>query len=234
MLMYFSGLTIQQVFLTSWTCFYHSYDQINQQTEKANFVTAEHKIFNPLSLTRQNVIEPPVKARVVVTLLSTYLTTFLRAQGFPHSSDGKESACGAGDLASVPGSGRSPGEGNGTHSSVLAWKVPWTEEPGGLQSMGSQGVGHHWATYICNTCTLRAQKFKTFSPNPSRESPFQEDAPALMNSPCTSLLAPGPYTTVWATNIQRENIDLWSQASHSLNSRVLFCPWCGDDNVYPL
>ena len=30
-----------------------------------------------------------------------------------------------------------------THSSILAWKIPWTEEPGGLQSMGSQGVGHH-------------------------------------------------------------------------------------------
>ena len=34
------------------------------------------------------------------------------------------------------------GEGNGTHSSTLAWKIPWTEEPGGLQSMGSLRVGH--------------------------------------------------------------------------------------------
>ena len=34
------------------------------------------------------------------------------------------------------------GEGNGTHSSVLAWKIPWMEEPGGLQSMGSLRVGH--------------------------------------------------------------------------------------------
>ena len=32
-----------------------------------------------------------------------------------------------------------------SHSSTLAWKIPWTEEPGGLQSMGSQRVGHHWA-----------------------------------------------------------------------------------------
>ena len=31
---------------------------------------------------------------------------------------------------------------NGTHSSTLAWKIPWTEEPGGLQSMGSLRVGH--------------------------------------------------------------------------------------------
>ena len=34
------------------------------------------------------------------------------------------------------------------HSSTLAWKIPWTEEPGGLQSMGSRGVGHDWATSL--------------------------------------------------------------------------------------
>ena len=53
-------------------------------------------------------------------------------------SDGKESVCNAGDLGSIPGSGRSPGEGNGNPSSILAWRIPWTEEPGRLQSMGSQ------------------------------------------------------------------------------------------------
>ena len=37
-------------------------------------------------------------------------------------------------------------EGMATHSSILAWRIPWTEEPGGLQSMGSQRVGHDWAT----------------------------------------------------------------------------------------
>ena len=39
---------------------------------------------------------------------------------------------------SSPGSGRSPGEGDGTVSSVLAWEIPWTEEPGGLQSLRSR------------------------------------------------------------------------------------------------
>ena len=33
-----------------------------------------------------------------------------------------------------------------THSSILAWRIPWIEEPGGLQSMGSQRVGHDWVT----------------------------------------------------------------------------------------
>ena len=129
------------------------------------------------------------------------------SSGFPHSSVGKESACSAGDLGLIPGSGRSPGGGNGNplqyscldnpmdrrawqatvhrvtrvgcnlvtkppalpprlpsiwytqcfgfghsygcvekamapHSSTLAWKIPWTEEPGRLQSMGSRRVGH--------------------------------------------------------------------------------------------
>ena len=44
----------------------------------------------------------------------------------------------AGDTGSITGSGRSPGEGNGNHSSILAWEIPWTEESGGLQSMGLQ------------------------------------------------------------------------------------------------
>ena len=35
-----------------------------------------------------------------------------------------------------------------THSSILAWKIPWTEEAGGLQSMGSQRVRHDWATSL--------------------------------------------------------------------------------------
>ena len=58
--------------------------------------------------------------------------------GFPCSSVGKESVCNAGDSNLIPGSGRSPGEENGNPLSVLAWRFPWTEEHGGLQSMGSQ------------------------------------------------------------------------------------------------
>ena len=109
---------------------------------------------------------------------------------FPGGSEVKASACNAGDLGSIPVSGRSPGEGNvsplqysclenpmdrgawwatvhgvaksrtrlsnftftfhfhalekemATHSSVLAWRIPGTGEPGGLPSMGSHRVGH--------------------------------------------------------------------------------------------
>ena len=47
------------------------------------------------------------------------------------------------DMGSTPGSGRSPREGMANQSSILAWEIPWTEEPGGLQSIGSQSVGHN-------------------------------------------------------------------------------------------
>ena len=41
-----------------------------------------------------------------------------------------------------------------THSSTLAWKIPWMEEPGGLQSMGSQRVGHDWGTSLTLYCNI--------------------------------------------------------------------------------
>ena len=49
------------------------------------------------------------------------------------------------DMASVPGSGKSPGVGKemAAHSSILAWRIPWTEEPDGLQSIVSQRVRHY-------------------------------------------------------------------------------------------
>ena len=48
----------------------------------------------------------------------------------------------AGDSGLTPGSGDALEKGMATHSSILAWRIPWTEEPGGLQSMRSQRVGH--------------------------------------------------------------------------------------------
>ena len=62
----------------------------------------------------------------------------------------------AGDMSSIPGSGRSPGIEKATHSSILAWKIPWTEEPGGLKSMGSQSQSQstHIAVYIKVMFTL--------------------------------------------------------------------------------
>ena len=63
--------------------------------------------------------------------------------GFPGGSDGKESACNAGGLGSIPGLGRSPGD-RAWQLTPVFWpgESPWTGEPGGLQSMGLQRVRH--------------------------------------------------------------------------------------------
>ena len=62
-----------------------------------------------------------------------------RSPALPGGPDGKESACSAGDLG-----WEDPLEKEmATYSSTLAWRIPWTEDPGGLQSTGSQRVGHN-------------------------------------------------------------------------------------------
>jgi len=58
--------------------------------------------------------------------------------GLPGGSDSKESAFNVGHQGSVPASGRFPGKDMENHCSILAWRIPWTEEPGGLQSTASQ------------------------------------------------------------------------------------------------
>ena len=64
----------------------------------------------------------------------THLTSF------PGGSDGKESARNVRDLDLIPGSGNSLEKEMATHSSILAWEISGIEEPGGLQSKGSQRV----------------------------------------------------------------------------------------------
>ena len=62
---------------------------------------------------------------------------------FPGGSDGKASVYNAGDLGSIPCWEDLLEKEMAIHSSTIAWKIPWTEKPGRLQSMGSQRVGHN-------------------------------------------------------------------------------------------
>ena len=61
---------------------------------------------------------------------------------FPGGSDGKESACNVGDRVQSLGQEDPLEKEMATHSSIPAWRISWTEEPGGLQSIGSQRVRH--------------------------------------------------------------------------------------------
>ena len=71
--------------------------------------------------------------------------------GFPGGSVVKNPPAHTGDVGSISGLGRSPEMEMATHSNILAWEIPWREEPGGLQSMRWQRAGHNFATNSATT-----------------------------------------------------------------------------------
>ena len=73
-----------------------------------------------------------------------------------------------------------------THSSILAWRMPWLEEPGGLQSVGSQRVRHGWAT---STFTLLMRLTAHWKPNP-----LPSWAQLVLTSSCFLVFAASSYT----------------------------------------
>ena len=75
----------------------------------------------------------PLNKYTVKILILFLIFTDEAQRGFPGGSAGKESTCNAGDLASIPGLGRSPGEGKGNPFQYSCWKIPWTEGPGGCK-----------------------------------------------------------------------------------------------------
>ena len=105
-------------------------------------------------------------------IFSIYLLTI----GLPWWLSGKEST---GDVGSVPGWGRSLGEGNGNLFSILAWQITWTQEPGGLQSTGSQRVGHDWVIGEGNGKPLQYSCLE----NPMNSMKRQNDRILKENSP---------------------------------------------------
>ena len=88
-------------------------------------------------------------AYVVTDIADVIKLRFLSERNYPGfwvnqcGSDSKEFSCSVGGPGLIPALGRSLEKGMETHSSILAWRIPWTEEPGGLQSMESQRVGHN-------------------------------------------------------------------------------------------
>ena len=83
------------------------------------------------------------------------------SRSFPSGSDDKESACSAGDPGSIPGVRKIPWRRNSNPFSILARKIPWMEEPWGLQSMGSQRVGHNWATSLSLEIFFQIKNFES-------------------------------------------------------------------------
>ena len=73
----------------------------------------------------------------------TVLLIIASLKSLPGGSDGKESACNAGDLGLIPGLEDPQEKGMATHSSILVYRILQTDELGGLQSIASQRVGHN-------------------------------------------------------------------------------------------
>ena len=74
------------------------------------------------------------------------VVVYMPLKGFPGDSGVKNLPANAGDTGSIPGSGGSPGEGNGNPLQYFCWEIPWAEEPGRLQSIESQRVRHDLVT----------------------------------------------------------------------------------------
>ena len=96
-----------------------------------------------------NVLISTVTDRSPHFIFSLVLVLVFLLKDFPGGSDDKASAYNAWDPGSIPGLGQDPLEKEmATHSSTLAWRMPWMEEPGRLPSMGSQRVGYNWVTSL--------------------------------------------------------------------------------------
>ena len=94
---------------------------------------------------------------ILIPPFSSFCCLLLINWRFPCGSVVKYPPAKAGDAGSTPGLGRSLEEGMVTHSSVLAWRIPWTEEPGGLQSTGSLRVEHDSGSLACTLHRVLAQ-----------------------------------------------------------------------------
>ena len=123
------------------------------------FFDSRRWIFKFLSLSRRNslsfevFVEPPQNNSYISLkyLFCQYLVNI--AMGFPSSTDGKESGAMQETLVQSLGWEDSLEKRMAIHSSILGWKIPWTREPGRLQSLGSQRARQDWVT---NTFTLHS------------------------------------------------------------------------------
>ena len=77
-------------------------------------------------------------------LAKLFVICYVRSSPWPSNLPRRKRKCGELDECR----GKTPEKAMAPHSSTLAWKIPWMEEPGRLQSMGSQRVGHDWATSL--------------------------------------------------------------------------------------
>ena len=92
-----------------------------------------HNKYSSVTQLCSTLCNPMNRSTSVVCERIYLLSTFSFIWSFPGGSESEESSWNTGKSGSIPGSGRSPGKGNGYPSSILAWRIPWTEKPGSPQ-----------------------------------------------------------------------------------------------------
>ena len=134
-----------------------------------------------------------------------------RIEGFRSGSVVKNLPASAGDtedVGSIPGQEDPLKRDMATHSSIFAWKIPWTEEPGGLQLMGSQRVRYDWAYVHAHTPTARTQLNTAM-------------IISVLTMNCISLI------------LQRQKVRLWKECSSFRMSRKDFSPLWASIHITP-
>ena len=109
-------------------------------------------------------------------------------------------------------------EGTATHSSILAWSIPWTEEPDRLQPMGLQRVGHNWATSL-SVMAKNEEELKSLLMKVKEES---EKVGLKLNIQKTKIMASGPITS-W--RIDGETMETEYFLGLQNHCRLWFHPW---------
>ena len=127
-----------------------------------------------------------------------------RQRGLPVGSGSKEPTCNAGDLGLIPGLGRSPEEEMATHCSILAWRIPWTEERGGLQSMGSAKSQIRLSNFQFRFFTNKIYSIFIFSFHFPPSSSYKQ------NSPKCSSFPPFPSLSFSASACQGRGLQMLS------------------------
>ena len=138
---------------------------------------------------------------------------------------GKESTCNAGDagdVGSIPGLGRSPGGWTKVHSSNLAWRIPWTEEPSVLQSIGSQSESE--------SCSVLFDSLWPVGLHSLWNSPGQNtgvDSLSLLQGifPTQVSCIAGRFFTSWATRVPKSQIWLKRLSTYACTRTKHFRTW---------
>ena len=132
-------------------------------------------------------------------------------------------------LCSISGSERSPKEGIATHSSIFAWEITWTEEPGGLQSMGLQRVRHDWAlTHLISFYIIMRDwiyKDNGHTTYTNRDFTHSLPPPAWETAPLPAINSPGSQSAVNQTFWKPDSYPCDNPRSQTANSRAIDPKW---------